>query len=923
MIGKVHLVLLCFFCCVIGYGLSQQRSKSYGDILYEYKQANAIYTTALKQANEQEEERLNKAALVRFKNFVTTIPATSGFDSLRFFSFLKLGSLYHYFDSLSNALHYYRLAIQTKRKLPSLADSFVFKPYLFSGNIYFAKNEMDSAFASYKQAETILSHQTVKLEESERLYNTLGVLYYQSGNFRQAKNYFRKAVEVLPANHPYYQNLYVNYNINFASVLVKLRNYDTAYAIYQKLLPYKEYANEIRNNMGLIRFYLNEPQKALNEFGKIHYNNRLDIGLYNDRANAWLLLNKIDSAKASVDKAIALNAKYNKAQTSTDYGLSLKIFGTIQKQQQQYRQALQLYQKAIHQFYPSYTDYNFLNNPEKFSGVFSYIHLFETLVAKAACFHAMYQQEHKEQWAKEELKVYDAAFRLIDYIETTYDSDEARLFLGERRYEVHEKPIDVAYELYRRTGDFTYAEQAYEFDQKNKASVLVFNEQQNQYGKPASAVRQKEKELKTAITRLSLQAAQTVNEADREQLNDRIGDLEMQLGKVQNKIAATYNAAGAKVPSIPFLQKNFLDAQTQLLSFHLTKTKLSVFSIEQSKAAFFQKDLYPQFYNDLDKFIKNLHVMEYKSDADSVSQRLYHFLLGSVLSDKCKRLLIIADDELNYLPFEALQQEAHYLIENYSVQYQYSTALLQQQKIDFPKAKTLALAPFAQKSFSNNSNQFPQLINSLQEAEGTNGKIYSGDKADKKTLLQHIPDYDIIHLATHAVSNDSAHHLSYIAFAPWDKEQVSDYLLYAQEIYNLPLKNTKLVVLSACETGSGDLVNGEGVMSLSRAFAYAGCANTIASFWKADDASTAYITQKFYAYLSNGMAIDEALQKAKLDYLKRTDINPRLKQPAYWAHLVFVGNYTPHKKKHTVLWIGIALIVCGGFWLLIKRKKRT
>src|SRR6185369_4542872 len=122
---------------------------------------------------------------------------------------------------------------------------------------------------------------------------------------------------------------------------------------------------------------------------------------------------------------------------------------------------------------------------------------------------------------------------------------------------------------------------------------------------------------------------------------------------------------------------------------------------------------------------------------------------------------------------------------------------------------------------------------------------------------------------------------SYVAFSPVNDQ--SDYRLYAEEIYSMDLDSTDLVILSACETGSGQLIKGEGLMSLSRAFAYAGCPNIITSLWKAEDKATAYIGRRLHQYLQKDYPKDEALQKAKLDLLNSREIGPRFKTPNYWA----------------------------------------
>jgi CHAT domain-containing protein len=161
---------------------------------------------------------------------------------------------------------------------------------------------------------------------------------------------------------------------------------------------------------------------------------------------------------------------------------------------------------------------------------------------------------------------------------------------------------------------------------------------------------------------------------------------------------------------------------------------------------------------------------------------------------------------------------------------------------------------------------------------------------------------------------------SYIAFYPGN----NDYKLYAQEIYDLNLDSLQLIILSACETGSGQLVKGEGLMSLSRAFTYAGCPNIITSLWKAEDKSTAFITGRLHHYLEKKYTKDEALQQAKLDFLHNPAIDPRLKAPNYWAHLIFIGNYEANHTSKKWWWIAL-VIIAGAFAykLFLKKKPRN
>ena len=109
-------------------------------------------------------------------------------------------------------------------------------------------------------------------------------------------------------------------------------------------------------------------------------------------------------------------------------------------------------------------------------------------------------------------------------------------------------------------------------------------------------------------------------------------------------------------------------------------------------------------------------------------------------------------------------------------------------------------------------------------------------------------------------------------------------------------------------------------MSLSRAFAYAGCPNIITSLWKAEDRATAFLTQQLHYYLSKNYTKDKALQQAKLDLLNSEEIDPQLKSPNYWAHLIFIGDYEARHNSSNWWWIALAILVAALTYIIVKRK---
>lgn len=918
---------------------SSQDKHEYNARLYlkNYRLSDKIYREAEKlsllpgynEKTEELESRMNRQALEGFRKILPIIEK-AGDDSLAFHCWFKIGTLQHYFDSLEAGQRSYSNAIKLKSRLPLLADSFLFKPFLFCGSIYYSMNQFDSALSNYKKAEQIAEKYSSVLNGSNRLYNTLGVLYYETGNYRQAKNYFGKAISILDPGESSYKDLLINYKINLASTLNKLEEFDEANSIYQSILPSNNNKNEILHNTGAVNLSLGHIEKAIEYFKQVQYSNSKRIRLFNDLGFAYTVLKKSDSAQLYFQKALDENQKWNGTNKNTPHGLTLKYLGDELTGKSNYRQAIEKYQQAIIQFDAGFNTTDIFKNPELYSGVFSYINLFNTLTAKADAFKQLYQSQKDIKMLEASLEAYRSAFKLADYVERTYDSDEARLFLGKIKYTAHSKPIDVSLVLFDLTKKRSYLEEAYFFDQRNKASILALNVQENELkNKPGKTneLFSQESSLKSAITRLSLKASQATDSLQLQSINFSIRDYEIQLGKLQDKINAdpAYREKQftENIPSVSELQKR-LDHTTALLSYHLSGKELLILFISENRFEYYKLPISDNFFLQIDSFKASLHNVsgEQRYSGTEVARSLYNKLIGPVqtMPSHISRLIIIPDDELNYLPFEALQDENRkYLVEKFSIQYQYSTSLLGKQDHDHIAANMLAFAPFTSNSYNDSTGfTLSSLPASKEEVSNIAGKIFTDSSATKNNFLQTANHYGIIHLATHAIVNNEMPLRSFIAFYP-DKN-ADDYRLYAQEIYNMNLDSTQLVILSACETGTGRLVKGEGLMSLSRAFAYAGCPNIITSLWKAEDKTTAFITRQLHHYLDKGFSKDKALQQAKLDLLNSNEIDPRYKTPNYWAHLLFIGNYEPNHSSTRWWWIAIVIVVATTIYLFLKKK---
>jgi len=201
-------------------------------------------------------------------------------------------------------------------------------------------------------------------------------------------------------------------------------------------------------------------------------------------------------------------------------------------------------------------------------------------------------------------------------------------------------------------------------------------------------------------------------------------------------------------------------------------------------------------------------------------------------------------------------------------------------------------------------------------------KTFKGSDATELNFRRYCKDCNILHLAMHAFINDSLPAFSRFAFTQNTGDtRENDGWLNTADIYNLDL-NCNLTVLSACNTGSGNLKQGEGVMSLARGFIYAGCPAIIMTLWEVEDNAGTLIMSSFYHNLKAGKSKDEALRLSKLEYLENA--NPRTAHPHYWLGYVSIGDNSPLFRSNDFYFFVILIIILFGIMIdqLIRIKKR-
>jgi CHAT domain-containing protein len=231
--------------------------------------------------------------------------------------------------------------------------------------------------------------------------------------------------------------------------------------------------------------------------------------------------------------------------------------------------------------------------------------------------------------------------------------------------------------------------------------------------------------------------------------------------------------------------------------------------------------------------------------------------------------------------------------------------------------------------------EIPRLLASRQEAEAiiTSAPWWSGLKAvgfeanRSRVLSSDLANYSIVHFATHGLVNSEHPELSGIVLSLFDEQGRSqDGFLRLHDIYNLHLP-ANLVVLSACSTGLGKEIKGEGLIGLTRGFMYAGASSVVASLWKVDDEATAELMKHFYeAMFTKQLTPAAALREAQLQMSR----DKRWSAPYYWAGFVIQGRYDERlvvgesrlfSPSRIALGVGLILILTITSVFLRRRRR--
>ena len=460
-----------------------------------------------------------------------------------------------------------------------------------------------------------------------------------------------------------------------------------------------------------------------------------------------------------------------------------------------------------------------------------------------------------------------------------------------------------------------------------------------------------EHELRTKIARFGETLAQasdsTAKTITRNKLFDANRQYEKLIGVFENDYPKYYELKHAQqLASVNDIQ-HLLDPNQAMLSYFSSKNKIIRFTLTSEKFDITSIPIESNFDTTIANFC--YYGLAYKANPyrfEKVYERtafeLYQKLIPKNIDNGIDRLIIIPDSKLNKIPFEALLSEKTenntwktmpYLICKFAMSYAYSGTLFcrstkkEENKQDNPDALNdwLALAPVFDNTYTAGATWRTQgmfqnkVYPSIPDSANSRGIILNGKKIlelpftknEVKTIYGEFENHDLratlkinqqanetfvksgdlanykyIHFATHGFVDPSRPELSGILLAQ-DTISPEDCILRTGEMYNLEL-NSNLVVLSACETALGNILEGEGVMGLSRALLYAGTKGLLVSLWEIADESTSELMVAFYKNLLEDYHKNDYpnyLRQAKMQMIA----SEKYSHPYYWSSFILIG----------------------------------
>jgi len=827
--------------------------------------------------------------------------------------YVTLGNYFYGIDNLKAQTNYTKALQIAQKELPP-SNSIFSLIYLNLGASHELMGNHSKALDYSLQALQLkLNNQVEKSAIIAILFMNISRLWMHKQDHTKAAEYYVKAKDI-------YETIYLTENTHLA----KFYNFTGFY--YKKTDPQKA----LKAFAYSMNIWEREAKKGNGWSQNIN-------STLNNIGDLYLETKDYPQAKNAYQKALNLTREI----IQQEHGIPLKLISTYNKLshlfliQQQYTVALEHNKKAIE-----------LNQQiiENNNIVFEPLSLLASFNTKIKLLLQYFHQNKTLSLLEESYKISKECEQIINKHRNFYQDYEDRIAFNNTIHQTFEHAIEVCYLLHQNTQQIKYLCKAFDYFEKSKAYTLLQSIQEMQalrYTDVPNEILEQERDLKTQITYNEKQLNQAYAKKENTKIKkyqkilfEKRKEYRQLINKLENKFPAyyklKYNPTKVKVEEV----QAYLDNQTALLEYFEGDHTIYYLAIQKDDIQLFQHPKTETWQTTYANFHQSLTQKEKVFDSEKIEETydtfvenahaLFQILLApyvNTLAPNITKLQIIPDGKLSYIPFEILLQNPatnrrpnyrnlDYLLTKYAVGYVYSATLLLEQQIGKKTDTTENYGGFAPIYHNETMQAYKGLIAEYKEnkvysialregledlpdarksvshiAQLMKGKAFLAKEATKEKFVQLVSNFKILHLAMHGLVDHENPLYSKLVFTPEDNTQ--NHLLEAGDLYNMEI-NAHLTVLSACNTGYGKMRKGEGVMSLSRAFTYAGCPSVIMSLWSVPDLPTSEIMIRFFEILKAGFTKDEALQKAKLAYLEESPFSES--HPLFWAGFVPTGD---------------------------------
>lgn len=781
---------------------------------------------------------------------------------------------------------------------------------------------------------------------NDYIYLNLGVNFSNQLKLDEAEVYLKQAASIYRNNK--YTKMWVKAASELAENAYSQMKYKEAADLYLQIRDIL-----IKNNKidGLHKI----SAKIAFLYGKLGQNKKSKLFFKEATENYYLSKNAKpeDLAQINVNKAIVLIKQKKYAEALKELQAAEKIFGA--KSTNIVFNKIKIYlsadkpEKALYYLDKLSTEHfgigteqladiklpTLLGNPDIYTSL-KIIHQYAVLMQAIAV------KEDNLNKLRAALEAYSKAEKILSDFRLNLKNINQKLFTYKMRKELFYNAAQTALLIYEKTQNFKYIETAFRFSEKGKSGVIMSViqdiEKKRIAGIPDSLLKQ-EKDLARNINDLHKKIA--YGENAKEDLANKLTALNAEQSKLEKFIAQKYPRYfdikyKKKYIGVRELQ-NKMNRNEIFISYLMPEDKAGKYLISflASKDTFIHLKTKTDslFYYDI-KTIRNfLLPKNFSPETDtklalaykSAAYRLYQKLIApykNIIENKT--LVIIPDKSLALIPFDVLlsqnisDSEADwrtmpYLIKENPISYAYSASMRfhsffkrnkKAKKIGiflprYQASDTAQIRESERVILRNAGIEFAHIPGAEIESEAIrkitgDAELIAGNDAVERNFVKNAENYSVIHFAAHALINTNHPMYSKLIFSQ-NKDSEYDNLLNTYELFNLDL-NADMVVLSACNTGSGKYEAGEGIFSLARGFKFAGAKSIIMSLWAVDDHAVSRLMPKFYEnlYIKKNNKAD-ALRNAKLSYLSESDIAGS--HPFFWAAFVSIGNADPVKQQ--------------------------